>query len=251
MATDVTFLSWNVFNENPDAERIVDCLGAHKADVALLQEATLGHLEAVRGLYPFIETATDYLLNGEPCYLAIASRYPLKDVNRVAHFSVGKRAPTWLGRKMGWTEFLESLSAEIEPTSGLRLKTVVAHTSAAIGPSARMTETEAVFDAHCATDGPCVVAADFNSLAKPWNAPLLALPLEYRVRDFSIDERARLDGWFASRRFKAAARGVTYPRFLAQLDQIYVRDAEIIRSAILRERYGSDHRPMLAELRVG
>ena len=248
MAAEVSLLSWNVFNENLDAGRIAACLEAHNADVALLQEMTPDHIEAARSIYPHVEIAVDYLLNGEACHLAIASRFPLADVRVVEHFPRDKPAPTWLSRKMGWTEFLESLSAEIEPAPGWRLRLIVAHTSAAIGPTARMAETEAVAAAHIPEAGPCVFAADFNSLAKPWNAPLLALPLQYRQADFLVNERSKLEAWFGRQGFEPAARGVTYPRLLAQLDQIYVRGARVTSSAIPKDRHGSDHRPLVATL---
>lgn len=243
----LSVLSWNVFNENPDAGRISSCLEDQDADVVLLQEATPDHLDAVRARYAHVETARDYLLKGDACYLAIASRARLRNVSVIEHFPATKKPPTWLGRRMGWTEFIDTLSADIEPAPGWRLRLIVAHTSAAASPSLRMTEVEAAA-AHVPISGPCLFAADFNCIAQPVNALGLAFPLEYRWRDFKIHERRALDRWFAERGFAGAVRGVTFPRFRAQMDQVYLRDVAVRRAEIIRERYGSDHRPLRLEL---
>ena len=243
----LSVLSWNVFNENPDAGRISSCLEAHDADVVLLQEATPEHLDAVKTRYAHVATAIDYLFKGEACHLAIASRAPLRDVRVIEHFPPSKRAPTWFGRMMGWTEFLESVSAEIEIAPGRRLRLICAHTSAAASPSVRMGEVQAV-GAHIPAEGPCLFAADFNCFAHPANALGLALPLGYRWRDFKIHERKALDRWFAERGFAAAVRGVTFPRFRAQMDQVYLRGAAVRQATIIQDRFGSDHRPIRLEL---
>lgn len=240
-------MSWNVFNENEDADRILACLDRHPADVVLLQEATPDHLAALASRYPHMATARDYLLKGVACHLAIAARTPLADVRVIEHAPATKRPPTWLGRAMGWTEFIDTVSAEIEAAPGWRLRLVVAHTSAAAGPSARMAEVEAAA-VQIPPDGPCLFAADFNSFAAPWNAPFAALPLGYSWRDFGVHERRALDAWFAARGFARAVRGVTFPKFRLQMDQVYGRDVDLRHAEIVADAFGSDHRPIRLEI---
>lgn len=244
-------LSWNVYNENPDSARIRACLDAIAPDVALLQEVAPGHLDAIRARYARVEVARDYILKGVPCHLAIATGLEVSEVSVMAHFPDGKPAASPLGRVLGWVEFLDSLAADIRPfpASDTPLRLVVLHTSAAAGPSRRREELT-LAAAQIPVRGPCVVAGDFNSFAEPWLAPVLALPLAYRLCDLAWRERRRLAQWFADRGFQPAVEGVTFPRFGLQMDQVFLRGLPTTAAWIAQETWGSDHRPIVVDLEV-
>jgi endonuclease/exonuclease/phosphatase (EEP) superfamily protein YafD len=148
-------------------------------------------------------------------------------------------------------EFLDTLSANIALTGNASIRLVVIHTSAAVGPGVRTKELEAAMAAHVEKVGPCLVAGDFNCFAEPWLAPLLALPLAYQAGDAFIRERKNIEARFASLGFDAAVRGVTFPRWRIQMDQVFVRGVRLLSSRILRRQWGSDHRPILLELATG
>ncbi len=246
----IRVLSWNVFNENPDTARIEACLDETAPDVALLQEATPAHLCAVRARFANVVVARDYLLKGAPCFLVIATDLELSAVSVIEHFPDTKPPPSLLGRFAGWIEFLDTLSAEIRLGSSPPIRLVVAHPSAAVGPGVRREELEAA-GAHIPAAGPCIFAADFNSFSEPWLAPLFALPLAYRVGDFACRERRQLDTWFAARGFAPAVRGVTFPRWRLQMDQVFVRGLIPSAARILSDTWGSDHRPIVIDLDAG
>jgi endonuclease/exonuclease/phosphatase (EEP) superfamily protein YafD len=244
-AAYIRLVSWNVFNENLEVSRVVDALKELRPDVALLQEATDAHLEGVASLYPHLERCRDYALRGEMCRLAIASSRPLQNVRVVAHFDDEKPPGSWLARRTGWVEFLDTISADVS-VGGSALRLVLLHTSAGAPPTVRRRELEAA-SVHIPSSGACLVAADFNAFASPWLAPILALPLGYSWSDWRVSELKDNDAFFRRFELAPAVRGVTFPRFRLQMDQIYFRRLRLGRAEIIRRLWGSDHRPILIE----
>ncbi|AVL53393.1 endonuclease [Roseobacter denitrificans] len=242
-------LSWNVFNENPDPARIAEALATLNPDIALLQEALPAHIDEIKASFPHVSVARDYALKGELCHLVIASRFPTRRETTLFHADTSKPAPTRWARHAGWVEFLDSLSVDVVVPGTRPFRVVNLHTSAGVSPSVRqaeLAETQRHFD----HEGPCLVAGDFNSYAVPWLAPLLAIPLHYRPKDWLIFERRALNAWFRRRGFAPALHGVTFPKFRLQMDQVFTRDIMVETAAIERRLWGSDHRPILLDISV-
>lgn len=240
-------LCWNVFNENAEASRIGSCLDIHTPDIALLQELTPIHLNQVRDRFGYVETARDYALKGEMCFLAIASHYPLTDLRVITHFPDSKPPGSPLARSMGWVEFLDTLSAVVVMPEGGHVRVCVLHTSAGVRPTLRMQEMDAVAP-HLSDSAPCVVGGDFNSFSEPWMAPFVALLFAYRAEDFWLRERRRLEAWFHGHGFIPTIRGVTFPKLRLQMDQVFIRDLTLGQAKIYPNTFGSDHRPIVVEL---
>ncbi|WP_148264413.1 endonuclease/exonuclease/phosphatase family protein [Roseobacter litoralis] len=242
-------LSWNVFNENPDAARIADALTALNPDIALFQEVLPAHIAVIKASFPYVSVARDYALKGELCHLVIASRFPTRRETILFHSDTSKPAPTRWARHAGWVEFLDSLSVDVVVPGARPFRVVNLHTSAGVSPSARqaeLAETQSHFDC----EGPCLVAGDFNSYAVPWLAPLLAIPLHYRPKDWLIFERRALNSWFQRQGFAPAVHGVTFPKFRLQMDQLFTRDITVETAVIERRLWGSDHRPLSLEINL-
>ena len=246
--TSLRVLSWNAFNENPDAARIAEALMALDPEVAVFQEALPAHIDVIKSRFANVSVARDYALKGALCYLVIASKYPTHNEATKFHAPTTKAAPTRWARHAGWVEFLDSLSLDVILPHGPAVRIVNLHTSAGVSPSVRqveLTSTEGHFDRR----GPCLVAGDFNSFAVPWLAPLLAIPLHYRARDWIIHERKALNAWFQQRDFTPAVRGVTFPKFRLQMDQVFSRGISVETARIETRSWGSDHRPLVLQVR--
>ena len=241
---NLKLLFWNVHCENHNAGRIAACLDTLIPDVALLNEVTNEHLDVISGRFQYVVKARDYLQNGVLCHLVIAAKTPLAGVDILKHGEDNKQPASWLARKMGWVEFLDTLAvSHREP--GLRM--VCLHLSAGCGPARRRKELEAAAT-HIPRTGPCLVAGDFNSFSAPWIAPFVAAPLGYRWREWFWRERQANDAWFARRGFGAAVDAITFPRFRFRMDQVYVRGINITKAWVTKSSWGSDHRPIVVEL---
>ena len=240
-------LSWNLFNENTDTQRLVNCIRSTTPDIALIQEALPSHVSILTNYFDHVVTARDYICRGELCHLAIASRLELNDVKVVEHFSETKSPSSPLARWVGWTEFLDSISVTIRLNDTNLIRVVVLHTSAAVGPSHRQKEIHSVLESHFEPALPLLFAGDFNCFAKPWLTPILAIPLAYRLSDVFICEKRALNATLGSCGLHPAVSGVTLPRWRQQTDQIFFKGLRLTDSQILREQFGSDHRPLIAE----
>lgn len=237
-------------NKNRERSRILACLADTAPDVALIQEALPNHLEALSERFKNVVVARDYIMRGEPCYLAIASNSDLLDIKVSEHFGATKAPPSLFARISGWVEFLDTLSAKVAIDGNTAIQVVVVHTSAAASPTIRASEVDAALTSHTQPDGPTVFAGDFNCYSEPWLAPIVALPLAYGIQDLLIRERRKLEARMANDGFKPSVRGVTYPRFRAQMDQVFVRGMRILASSILPDHWGSDHKPILVQVSI-
>ena len=104
-----------------------------------------------------------------------------------------------------------------------------------------------MLEAHFEPTIPLIVAGDFNCFAKPWLTPFLAIPLAYRWGDVLMWEKKALNAHLGFRGFRPAVTGTTFPRWRLQMDQIFFKGLQLTDSHILREQFGSDHRPLVAE----
>ena len=239
-------LVWNTYCENSDTNRITACLERFKPDIVVLCEATKGHIEAVSRQYPYVAHARDYIQDGVICYLVIAANTPLREVDLASQGSEDKQPASWLARKKGWVEVLDTIAASF-PALGFRV--LCLHLSAGCGPTRRRGELEAAA-MQISSDGPFIVAGDFNSFSSPWISPFVAFPLRYQCSDWLKHEREANNSWFLERGFIAAVDGITFPRFRFRLDQVYLRGMTIVKSAASIDCWGSDHRPIIVEVAV-
>jgi len=239
--------SWNVYDREADARRIVDFVRAADADAVALQELTPAHLEALRqdGGYHIAE-AEDFADGDTTSYLALLTREPPGDVRRVTHNTAGALSPSLVGRFMRWRECLQSLSLNVR-VGDAAVRVVNLHLTCAAPPVRRVRELGEL-DSHL-VPGPLVVCGDFNSFARPRLNPLIGWAFGFGWRDYRADDLAQV-AEFAARHgltsvFESA---VTLPRLRLALDHMLVRDLSCRDREIVRDRRGSDHRPLIADL---
>ena len=84
----------------------------------------------------------------------------------------------------------------------------------------------------------------------PALALFLALPFGYRLPDLINFERRSVENWWKDKGFEIAIRGVTMPRWRLQLDQVFLRNTNVLNAEIMDKDFGSDHLPIKVKLRI-
>jgi len=243
-------LSWNVYNENPNSDRVKRCLHTYAPDIAILQEALPQHIAVVANYFNNLTTGKDYLLKGEACFLVIASDYSLRNISTVRHFQQDKPYPSPFAKFMQWTEFLDTISADVVINSDISIRSVALHTSAGATPSTRLVEISQTVNSHIFDHGPAIIAGDFNNFGHPLLSPIFALPLAYRLQDICVQETKAHETLLSGFGFSNTVNGITFPKFLTQTDYIYIRNLIYKWGTLSVARFGSDHRPLIVDLDI-
>jgi len=210
----------NVRYSNPDRERYLDWLDARPADVVVVQEVTAAwarELATLRG-YPYQHVLT----REDPYGIAILSRWPLEEVTRVDLAGDG----------------LPSLAAVVT-VDGRRVQLYGLHTHWPVTPSlarARDTALSAAATLARASPLPVVLLGDLN--LTPYSPPFDRLLGDGRLRDVLHGP-----GW------RPTWRAGFWPLAL-RIDHVLVSPGLCVDDAIIGPDLGSDHRPVLARLRL-
>ena len=239
---------WNVLDENADATRILRFLDHCAPTVAALQEVTTGHVAALRAAGWAVCLANDFARGDTVHHLALVSRAPLGRYRALPVNADHTISASILGRRMGWAECLEALTA-VWDAGEAGIDVTCLHLSCAVSPSRRARERETILSA-LPPDRPAIVMGDFNAFGRPWLSPLAAPVFGFGPRDLARHELRDLHRAALAHGLRPVVDGVTYPRFRLQLDQVLVRGLDVGRVQILPERYGSDHRPILVDFRL-
>lgn len=238
----IRLVSWNVFNRNPDGERIARLADTLKPGLLALQEVVAAHQPALDRIGGHRATALDYLDGQQETLLATVSRTPFLSVERFDGNPGRRLSGSWYGRRMRWAECLQALAVTVDLHGG-PLTLVNLHLSAAVAPSAREAELRAILD-WLGERRPAVLCGDFNSFGRAERSLLAALPLSYRLRDLLSDENRALRRLMARAGFEAAPlTAPTFRRFGVgiRMDHIFARGVAIRELAVIADRHGSDH----------
>ncbi len=246
---NLRILSWNVSERNPDCSRISAALEAIQPDVALLQELTEKHLLAVRRAFSFVSVCKATGSRKGNNFVAIASKASQRGVRKVGPNNGTTGSRSILARVLGSDECQNALCTEVA-YEGSWLPIACFHASAFASPSHRENELRVLLAA-LPPSGPLALGGDFNSYSRPIIAWPAGLVLGYKSSDFRRNEGQRLKAMLASLGFEGGSQGRT-TRFLpAALDHVFARSCSIVSSQIVGRRYGSDHNPVIADLRFG
>ena len=240
---------WNVFNRDRGTERLLACVDKVDADVVALQELTTAHVAALgqRDGYR-LHTAEDFREGDQPTYLGLLTRRPAADHTVVAHNGRADLSPSWMGRRLVWRECLESQSLAV--AVGDRLVRVVnLHLTCGAPPRVRSAQLRQALAGHTTADQPAVVCGDFNSFGAPVRNLVAGWAFGYRPQDLFGHDIAEIDRIAASAGLRRVFKHVvTYPRLGLQLDHMLVSRLRCTRSRVGDDRFGSDHRPLVADL---
>lgn len=243
-------VSWNVLNRNHDADLIAGFARDVAADVVAFQELTDAHVAALRQIDGYhLTLAEDFIERDEVSYLGLLTLAQPLDSKIIDHNPDRRTSASFLGRRMRWVECLQSQSASFA-IGDRNVRIVNLHLSCAVSPKARASELDNV-SAHFAGDGPVIICGDFNCFARPWLNPAVGWAFGFKVPELLVDERRSVAAFARDQGLTVALPGtVTVPRFRLQLDHILVRGLTVRSGRAERRTFGSDHRPIIADLTI-
>jgi endonuclease/exonuclease/phosphatase family metal-dependent hydrolase len=247
-------LSWNLYHYNKKLPRAVAAIRRLNPDVVCLQEvppAAFALLEALPG-YTLHKVRDFYVeKNGEATelsHLVILSRLPVLHHTVVHHGETP--SDSLVGWWTGWVECVESQSVTVL-AGGKPVTVVNAHLSCAVGLRHRQQELAEVMAGHVPDGaGAVVLCGDFNTFGRPWANLLAGWLFGIRLSDLFVDERDLFNAFCARHGFtQLFGHVMTHPLTLGTLDHILVTPPITCkRRHLARQRYGSDHRMLVADL---
>jgi endonuclease/exonuclease/phosphatase (EEP) superfamily protein YafD len=213
----------NVFYENRDTQATLDYVARTQPDVVVFEEAIRhwpASLVPLRAAMPYVVGIPSEISRRKG--LMLFSRYPIVDV--AYEVPVATHEPFIVARIAIGPEVVTVIAVHpSHPTSSSFART-------------RELYLKRVAEVVARTDGPVVVAGDFNS--SPWSEPFLNLQREGRLTD-----AAARRPWFS-----------TWPTWLPglglPLDHVLVNRRLVVRELERGPDVGSDHYPVTADLRV-
>ncbi|MHA1113465.1 MAG: endonuclease/exonuclease/phosphatase family protein [Alphaproteobacteria bacterium] len=243
-------VSWNVFNDNDDPDAVRGFLAGCGADVIALQEASETHLSILNDLGGYrLFVAEDFVEDGALFHLAVASRLPATDHQIVTHNPERAISDSIQGRRKKWIEGLDSHAVTLD-IGGADVRLVNLHLPCGVPPVHRLRDLEAAA-AHIDDAAHAVICGDFNMFARPILNLLGGWIFGVGLAEIGANERRRLDRFATAHGLaRVFDRAVTFPRYRLHLDHILVRGLTARRARVEPGTYGSDHRPLIADLGV-
>ena len=216
----LTVATANVRYSNEDHARFLAWLDGEPADLVVVQEVTAAwaHDLAARRGYPYQHALT----REDPYGIAILSRWPLEAVTLVDLAGDG----------------LPSLGA-VAAIAGRRIQVYGLHTHWPVTPSLARARDQALHAAAALTRAatlPVVMLGDLN--LTPYSPPFDRLLADGRLRDAMQDR-----GWHPT------WQSGFWPLAL-RIDHVLVSSGLCVEEATVGPAVGSDHRPVLARLRL-
>ncbi|MBI1364239.1 MAG: hypothetical protein GC134_09665 [Proteobacteria bacterium] len=248
-------LSWNLYHYNKKLGTAVKAVKRLKPDVVCLQEV---HPDA----FPMLEALDGYTLhkardfhedhNGiltEQSYLVILSRLPVSRHHVVNHGEAPSDSIVgWLTK---WVECVESQSVTVQTDEG-PVTVVNCHLSCAVSMKHRQVEMAEVMAGHVGdSQNPVVLCGDFNTLGRPWTNLIAGWVFGIRWAELFVNEQDLFDAFCARHGFVQLFQHVlTHPLTFGNLDHILItaKNLRCDYRRIGRQRYGSDHRMLVADL---
>lgn len=257
--------SWNVLFENKRFGAALDFIRHLDFDVLALQEVPERFLAELRALpYPLAASPdwdfVDTKGNRTTQYLVLLSRYPITGSETVPSPDEWYRAPSSLNRLLlsliGWRKPYRNktaLIATVAPSDGKPFEVACLHLSVAFSyPALRYREFDSAMGRM--TPGvPHIVCGDFNILE--WPHLSIASWLSgggFGDVAFWRREREAFERKFKKLGLQNPLRGkITHPIALSQLDHVLVpRGARVIAQKVIAATSGSDHHPVMVEIRI-
>ncbi len=263
----IKIYSWNVLYKNKDFKKILEFLQSLDFDIFALQEVPEDFIPQLKKLPYFLSQGVDWNMlttsasNGAPnqINLVILSRYPIQNetIIPLPNYAQPKRWPlrVRLLQAMGWKHPFSNKSAlrvELLLSNAKVIQVFCAHLELFI-PETRQREFDEIIQ-HKKNSMPAIVCGDFNLLELP-HITLLNWLAGGRFSDFIF--------WWRERRvFKKKLseysltnplRGkMTHPIAFSQIDHILIsNDMEVIAKHVLSDTVGSDHHPVMVEVKTG
>jgi endonuclease/exonuclease/phosphatase family metal-dependent hydrolase len=248
-------VTWNAWVKNLDQKKnLIDLIQFTKADVLCLQEVESKLLSYLKknSLGFKIKYTEDYRKkrNGSwvTYYLVMLSRFPFS--NKRHHFAVHEFSQKSLWDTLNkWEESIRFMYGDVS-NNGCNYRIFNVHMEVSAGPLPRIKQFRKTLE-HFSKTKKNIIAGDFNIFFHPILNPFVFWLFGANPRDIFVHERK----WF-EREFRLNnlvnpfSRNITYPKFRLQLDHILTpEDLKIKDKHVFKNRFGSDHRPLLLEIK--
>lgn len=252
--------SWNILYRNQELDRAFEFISTADFDVFCLQEVPPDFLKRLQTLPYSIafqsEREMTFRKTSLPSFVVILSKHRIAAHGAIPFADFDSYAPL---RTRAWMKIMLSrffvkmrdrngMYADISTPAG-SVRVFNLHLSLGY-PAIRLKEFERAMLEHNKAR-PTIVCGDFNILEKPHITPLNWI-LGGRVTDILLYGRERLtiEKRFVEHELHNPLRGkVTHPLSQSQLDHILVSHVFSIKNTeVIRDRIGSDHHPIRAEV---
>ena len=252
--------SWNMLFRNQRLDQAFEFIAHTDFDIFCLQEVPESFLARLKRLPVGIIYRTDmekvFRSGGIPAYNVILSRLPIESHGEIPYPDYWSLLPRHtrlfvrLMRPFGFSPVRNRGGIYVDITYREQLIRVFNLHLMLAQPMWRLEEFETAMTRRD-PERPLIVCGDFNVLEKPHITPLnwllgggIADVVCYRRERKTIEKR------FFKHQLTNTLRGkITHPLSRSQLDHILVSHSFFVRKAeVLKERYGSDHYPIRAEI---
>ena len=241
-------VSWNVWNQTSDIAAFERFVRQSGADLFAFQELTETHIEILKDLEGFcLHLAEDFVEDGQLTWLGLCTRYPVVQ-HQVTTLNTDRNvSASWVGRRNGWIECLDSQCAVLDTEFG-EIGITNLHLSCAVSPRQRRQALGRAL--RSAPAGiPAIVCGDMNSFASVWTNWIVGWFYGFSAADLITNEVRDLKSYARGIGFGSVPElGVTFPSLRLRLDHVFARALNISTAVVADSLYGSDHRPIVCEI---
>jgi endonuclease/exonuclease/phosphatase family metal-dependent hydrolase len=256
--------SWNMLFRNAELDRAFAFIAGSGFDIFCLQEVPAAFLKQLQTLDCEIAYRNDAervsKTGRERIFTVILSKFPISGDGELTyeeywpHYPLRARIFTRLMKPLHFAKIInrQAVYADvILPNVQSPVRVFCLHLSLT-HPARRLAEFETAMK-HLDEARPAIVCGDFNILEAP-HITILNWIFGGRFSDFLLfrRERADIERIFAKYKLHNALLGkITHPLSHSQLDHILVSDSfSIKKDSVIRDRTGSDHHAIFAEIDV-
>lgn len=243
-------------DNHEDPEAAVRAALGMDASVLCLQEVPRQVLPLLYRLRDYnVIVALDSSIKEYTSYLAIIVHKSVTVLKRRKILHEHHPNKPWYARRFKWAECLGSLSILIR-AKGRKIRVLNCHAPLLSSILERRRIIDRILHTHRCRN-PLIVCADLNMIGFPGFNATIGQFFGIELSEILMDEDDEVDRLAAQYKLRRVfKRGVvTYPLLWDMLggqpDHILVDEQfPVVKSMVIPERFGSDHYPLLAELRV-
>ncbi|QQG40844.1 MAG: endonuclease/exonuclease/phosphatase family protein [Candidatus Levyibacteriota bacterium] len=247
-------LSWNVWSENVSITKAIRFLKKQKADIICLQEVSKKFLQKLKKLpkYQLVCAIDFYYIKSKkrktPYFLVMLSKISI-DTHKAFQIPT-VQYDSIIAQIFGLEECIEGQYIDVM-YKDQKIRIFNVHFQSYVRPKIRLRQFESVIQQFNNTTHN-IVCGDFNTFGFWHFNVVVGWIYNYSWEEFFMDEKTLLDERL--KRYKLINIfnwEVTYPWLGVQLDFILTqKNAKVRGKQVFQETFGSDHRPILANVHI-
>lgn len=250
-------INWNICAFNKDIKKAIDSILSYNPDILCIQELQQGGLDYLKKFsdYNIIYSLdTEVRRKSKNTFLVILTKYKIINNGNYKYYQDKISSPFIICSKeiFGREKKHKSLYADIETTSEIK-RIHNLHLSWPVGPEIRRKQFLHFLDA-AKPNKSHLIFGDLNNFGKTINNVLAFIPFSYSLNEILVNEKKVFKDFFKKHGLQNPFEGTissTWPWSFsgAQLDYILISKNVVIRDKyLLKETYGSDHKPQVLEI---